>query len=37
LDYGISNWILKFADNTKLLGSIATEKHIVNCKRTLID
>jgi len=35
LDYGISNWILTFADDTKIFGSITSEKDIVSLQKDL--
>ena len=35
LHYGISNWILKFADDTKIFGSITSEKDIVSLQKDL--
>jgi len=35
LDYGIGNWILKFADNNKIFGSITSEKDIVSLQKEL--
>jgi len=35
LDCGISNWILKFADDTKIFGSITSEKDIVSLQKDL--
>ena len=35
LDYGIKNWILKFADDTKIFGKINTAEDHINLQRGL--
>ena len=35
LDYGIRNWILKFADDTKIFGKINTTEDHINLQRDL--